>query len=116
MRVFGYVTNMEKLMAVADVVVGKAGPNFMFESIMLRKPIIATGCLPGQEDGNLDFIRRRNIGWVEEDPWRAVEILAEIILDKSVLRLKIGNLKKIQEENRKSYELAAGEIFKLAFQ
>ena len=51
-------------MAAADVVMGKAGPNMLFESVTLGKPFIATNYIPGQEEINLELIRRHQLGWV----------------------------------------------------
>ncbi len=51
-------------MAAADVVMGKAGPNMLFEAVVLGKPFIATTYIPGQEKGNLEFIERYDLGWV----------------------------------------------------
>jgi processive 1,2-diacylglycerol beta-glucosyltransferase len=51
-------------MAAADVVMGKAGPNMLFESVTLGKPFIATAYIPGQEQANLAFIQRHRLGWV----------------------------------------------------
>jgi UDP-N-acetylglucosamine:LPS N-acetylglucosamine transferase len=51
-------------MAAADVIMGKAGPNMLFEAVTLGKPFIATSYIPGQEEANLEFIRRHKLGWV----------------------------------------------------
>ena len=51
-------------MAAADVVMGKAGPNVLFEAVTLGKPFIATAYIPGQEQVNLGFIRRHKLGWI----------------------------------------------------
>lgn len=51
-------------MAAANVVMGKAGPNMLFESVTLGKPFIATAYIPGQEQANLEFIQRHRLGWV----------------------------------------------------
>ena len=51
-------------MAAADVIMGKAGPNMLFESVALGKPFIATAYIPGQEQANLEFIQRHALGWV----------------------------------------------------
>ncbi len=51
-------------MAASDVVMGKAGPNVLFESVVLGKPFIATTHFPGQERGNLAFIERYGLGYV----------------------------------------------------
>ncbi len=51
-------------MAAADIIMGKAGPNILFESVMLGKPFIATTFIPGQEQDNLSFIERHGLGWI----------------------------------------------------
>src|SRR6266487_1141982 len=51
-------------MSAADIIMGKAGPNILFESVMLGKPFIATTYIPGQEQQNLSFIQRHGLGWV----------------------------------------------------
>jgi UDP-N-acetylglucosamine:LPS N-acetylglucosamine transferase len=66
-------------MAAADVVMGKAGPNVLFEAVTLGKPFIATAYIPGQEQANLEFIERHGLGWVALDSGaqtRLVELLA----------------------------------------
>jgi UDP-N-acetylglucosamine:LPS N-acetylglucosamine transferase len=51
-------------MMAADVVMGKAGPNMLFEAVTLGKPFIATSYIPGQEEVNMEFIERHHLGWV----------------------------------------------------
>ncbi|GER87435.1 galactosyldiacylglycerol synthase [Dictyobacter vulcani] len=51
-------------MAAADVIMGKAGPNMLFEAVTLGKPFIATTYIPGQEEANLQFIQQYELGWV----------------------------------------------------
>jgi UDP-N-acetylglucosamine:LPS N-acetylglucosamine transferase len=63
-RVVGYTPAIATLMAAADVIAGKAGPNTLIESTMLGKPFLATTYIPGQEEGNLVFIQRHGLGWV----------------------------------------------------
>jgi 1,2-diacylglycerol 3-beta-galactosyltransferase len=67
-RVIGYTRNIAPVMAAADLIVGKAGPNTLIESAMLGKPFIATTYIPGQEEGNLAFIQRHGLGWVALEP------------------------------------------------
>ena len=59
-----YTKEIATYMAAADVIMGKAGPNMLFESVMLGKPFIATAYIPGQEQANLPFIQRHGLGWV----------------------------------------------------
>jgi 1,2-diacylglycerol 3-beta-galactosyltransferase len=66
-RIIAYTPLIAPLMASSDVVIGKAGPNTLIEATMLGKPFIATTYIPGQEEGNLAFIQRHELGWVALD-------------------------------------------------
>ena len=59
-----FTREIAQYIAAADVVMGKAGPNMLFESVTLGKPFIATAYIPGQEEVNLEFIQRHGLGWV----------------------------------------------------
>jgi UDP-N-acetylglucosamine:LPS N-acetylglucosamine transferase len=63
-RVFSFTPEIAPLMAAADVVLGKAGPNMLYEAVSLGKPFVATTYIPGQEAGNLAQIERYGLGWV----------------------------------------------------
>ena len=63
-RAFSFTSEIAPLMAAADVVLGKAGPNMLYEALSLGKPFIATTYIPGQEAGNLAQIERYGLGWV----------------------------------------------------
>ncbi len=111
--VIPYTTNIASLMNSCDMVIGKAGPNFLFESLHLKKPFLATGCLPGQEEGNLTFIKKQNVGWVIEDPYKAIKMLEKIMSHSQLLKIKIKNIKKTIKPHRKSGLSIANEIVKL---
>lgn len=89
-----YTESMEEYLRAADLVVGKAGPNTMFQSVATLTPFFAISHIAGTEDGNLDIIRRYKIGYVEEQVSAATKKLQEIIenpkrLDKFQKNLKI---------------------------
>ncbi|MGB9706734.1 MAG: glycosyltransferase [Microgenomates group bacterium] len=79
LKTFGFVKNLAPLIQASDLVIGKAGPNLLFETIACKKPFFAITHIHGQEDGNLDLIRKKKLGWVEEDGSRATELLLKII-------------------------------------
>lgn len=123
-HLYPYTNNMPQLMAASDIIVGKAGPNLLFEAIFLGKPFLATGCLPGQEEGNLEFIKRENLGWVESDPADAIRLLENLSdpsnLDKTSTPLSPGlisekrpNLKRVKEQNWDAGKKSAWELNKL---
>lgn len=81
-----YTKNIAHFMAAADVVMGKAGPNALFEAVMLNKPFIATSYIPGQERDNLSFIQRHGLGWVALQPDEQCALLSRLICQPDELR------------------------------
>jgi 1,2-diacylglycerol 3-beta-galactosyltransferase len=54
-------------MRAADVIVTKAGPSTIAEALNAELPIILYAKLPGQEDGNVDFVLSEGVGvWAPE--------------------------------------------------
>jgi processive 1,2-diacylglycerol beta-glucosyltransferase len=72
-------------MAAADVVMGKAGPNMLFESVSLGKPFIATTYIPGQEQANLAFIQRHSLGWVALTSQEQDNLLSRLLTSREEL-------------------------------
>ncbi len=60
LRVLGYVTDMERWMAAADVVSGKPGGLFTSEALALGKPLVLTRPIPGAEEGNTEAVVRED--------------------------------------------------------
>lgn len=76
-----YTREIAPYMAAADVIMGKAGPNTLFEAVMLGKPFIATSYIPGQEQGNLAFIQRHGLGWIALQPAEQRSLLTSLLHD-----------------------------------
>jgi UDP-N-acetylglucosamine:LPS N-acetylglucosamine transferase len=87
-HVLPFTREIAPYMATADVVMGKAGPNVLFESITLGKPFIATAYIPGQEEVNLDFIRRHKLGWVALKDISQRYIIRSLARDRALLEKK----------------------------
>jgi 1,2-diacylglycerol 3-beta-galactosyltransferase len=75
-RVEGFVTNMPAWMAAADVLVTKAGPGTITEALLSELPLLLMGKVPGQEDGNVDYVVAERVGVWEPNPARAAALLA----------------------------------------
>ncbi len=90
-----FTDKMYEFMAVSDVVIGKAGPNLIFEAAASRKPFVAVTHFGGNEDGNLGMIRDYNLGWVAENPFSAVRLIQELIGSPALLASKDQDLDKI---------------------
>jgi len=74
-----YTKEIAPFMAAADIIMGKAGPNMLLESVMLGKPFLATTYMPGQEQANLSFIQRHGLGWVATRPEEQQSLLTALI-------------------------------------
>ncbi|QBD83714.1 glycosyltransferase [Ktedonosporobacter rubrisoli] len=61
-RIFGFVHNMPELMHAADVIVTKAGPGTICEALSCNLPVVLSGYVPGQEEGNVDFVLKNEVG------------------------------------------------------
>jgi len=56
LTVKGFVDNMSDWLRCADVVVGKAGPGTIAEAACCATPLLLTSYVPGQEQGNAEFV------------------------------------------------------------
>lgn len=86
-RPIPFTPTIAPYMAAADVVMGKAGPNMLFETITLGKPFIATTFIPGQEADNLAFIRRYHLGWVALEQRDQYNVLCSLLQDRRRLEI-----------------------------
>ena len=94
MRVFGFTDQVHELMSESDLIVTKAGPGTIAEAMAMGLPIIITSWLPGQEEGNVEFVVRENVGRVSKDPKRVVEIIKEMMETSEFEALK-KNIKRV---------------------
>lgn len=97
-------------MQAADLIIGKAGPNTVFESVATHTPFFATTHIPGQEDGNLTIIRNYNLGYVEENPLKAGRLLKRIMEDPSQLEKFKEPIAKLAAHNLKAKNILLDEI------
>jgi UDP-N-acetylglucosamine:LPS N-acetylglucosamine transferase len=95
----GFTKNLHQYMQASDLVVGKAGPNTLFESVATHTPFFAITHITGQEDGNLEIIRDYQIGYVEEKPSKATKLLKRIIKNPSMLEKFQPFLKTLAKKN-----------------
>jgi len=95
-----FAPNLHLYMQAADLVVGKAGPNTVFESVATHTPFFAITHISGQEDGNLDLIKHYQIGYVEENAPKAARLLAEIIQSPTTLKKFTQPLAELANYNR----------------
>ena len=77
--IYGFTKELPDFMRAADVLITKAGPGTIAESLAAHLPLILFSRLPGQEDGNVDFVRETETGVWAPDPEDVVRTLARWI-------------------------------------
>ncbi|OGH91465.1 MAG: hypothetical protein A2534_00465 [Candidatus Magasanikbacteria bacterium RIFOXYD2_FULL_39_9] len=60
--IFENVENIDELMKISDIIVGKAGGLTVSEALFLQKPIIIINPIPGQEDYNTSNLEKNHFG------------------------------------------------------
>lgn len=93
---FGFTKNIYSLIKASDIVVSKPGPNLMFETLSLGKPIIATGLPLGQEEGNYQFINNNHLGFLAPDHQQIIKLLVKLIKSPRLLSQFSASIKKQQ--------------------
>ena len=71
----GYVDNMWDWMMASDCIITKAGPGTITESLACGLPIVLSGYLMGQEEGNVSHVLANGVGAYSDDPHRVAEIV-----------------------------------------
>jgi UDP-N-acetylglucosamine:LPS N-acetylglucosamine transferase len=85
----GFVTRMAEYMVAADVLVSKAGPGTISEAAALSLPVMLTSFLPGQEEGNVDYVIDGGFGAFcsDKDPQGIGEEVVLWLLDEKKMKL-----------------------------
>ena len=73
--VYPFVDFIATLMAASDILITKAGPATITEAGVAGLPMILSGRVPGQEDGNVRLVINNGAGVFAPKPHRVVEYL-----------------------------------------
>ena len=110
MHVFGFVENMPAFMRAADVIVTKAGPGTICEALACGLPIVLTGAVPGQEEGNIDYVLDNEAGLYAPTPDDLIAALDRLIEPSGM------ELERFRENTRRlSHARASFDIARLIF-
>jgi len=107
-----FTKDMHLYMQAADLIIGKAGPNTLFESVATLTPFFAITHI-SQEKGNLAIIKEHQLGYVEEKAKAANQKVLEIIKKPQQLAKFQTHLKKMKEYNQQSAQILIEEIDRL---
>lgn len=106
-KVFGFVQNMPEMMHASDVIVTKAGPGTICEALACNLPIILSGYVPGQEEGNVTYVVENHVGVLAYDSVELINMLRRLIKPGSqLLRLEQENARLISRP-RASFDITA---------
>jgi 1,2-diacylglycerol 3-beta-galactosyltransferase len=61
-HIYGFVTDMPRVMAASDIIATKAGPSTICEAAIAGVPVILYDFIPGQEDGNVSHVVDNHAG------------------------------------------------------
>jgi processive 1,2-diacylglycerol beta-glucosyltransferase len=104
-EVFGFTDNIQELMLSSDLAITRGSPNVMMEIVACNVPLIVTGNLPGQEEGNPGYLIKHNLGVVCKDTRRLKAITRELLVNNA------SKLKQIKKSQKKFLNPnVAGEI------
>jgi UDP-N-acetylglucosamine:LPS N-acetylglucosamine transferase len=92
LAVRGFVTNVSDYIAAADVVVGKSGPNQVFETLIQERPIIFSSFL-ANEKRTCDWVIENRLGWIARTPDRFAHLAARLAANPALIRKSEDNIR-----------------------
>lgn len=107
MTPLGFTDKIPELMRAADLLVTKAGPGTLAEANAAQLPVVVYDYVPGQERGNVDFVRSNGIGLVALSSAAEVRRAVERLVKNTGL---VENMRRNQElvaPKRSSRRIAA---------
>ncbi len=93
--IYGFITDMHVKMRGADILVTKAGPATITEATLAGLPMILSGKIPGQEDGNVWHVVDNKAGVYASRPKQVANILEKWLMDERIWHAYAQNAKKI---------------------
>ncbi len=87
MHLLGFVDNIPELMGASDILVTKAGPGTICEAFIATLPIILYDAVPGQEEGNVDYVVESGAGAWCPTPWSVLKQLRTWLSEPNTLHL-----------------------------
>jgi len=85
LTILDYVRDMEARLSNADVIITKAGPNMILEAVRMGVPVLVTGHILGQEEGNGQYIAEGGYGLCCESPEQLGAALDRLFADDYAL-------------------------------
>lgn len=66
-KIYGFTDDIAEFMAASDILLTKAGPSTISEGLVMGLPMILYSRLPGQEEGNVEYLENTGSGiWASD--------------------------------------------------
>ncbi|MCX6737028.1 MAG: glycosyltransferase [Candidatus Parcubacteria bacterium] len=98
-KVFGFVNNMEELMAVSDLLITKPGGITVSESLAMALPMLLIKPIPGQEEANADYLLEHGVAQKAYNLDALIYKTENLIKNKKELLKMSLKAKKISKPN-----------------
>ncbi len=82
MHVLGFTDKIPEYFRAVDLLVTKAGPGTLAEANAAQLPVVVYDYVPGQERGNVDFVRRNDLGSVALGSASSVVAAVRSLIDR----------------------------------
>jgi hypothetical protein len=84
-QVRGYVNNLADYIAASDVVVGKSGPNQVFETLVQGRPLVISSFLANEKE-TTNWVIGNKLGWLTRSPAHLAALLTRLSAHPEVLK------------------------------
>jgi processive 1,2-diacylglycerol beta-glucosyltransferase len=96
-KVYGFVNNIEELMAVSDAIITKPGGLSLSETLAMELPPIFISPIPGQETENAKIMNSYGIGESAQDPAEIKNIISDYKTHPDKLNRVKENIGKVKK-------------------
>jgi len=98
-QIMGFVSNMDEWMRASDVIVTKAGPGTIAEASICGLPCMLSSFLPGQEEGNIPFVKDFGFGSYKNNPTEIADTVSTWLSSPDRLTIMKKNALKAARPN-----------------
>ncbi len=102
--IYGFEQRISQMMRAADILVTKAGPGTITEAINAHLPLVLYSRLPGQEDGNVEFVIEHELGVWAPDPMLAAQAVRQWVQNPESLRAAGLRCAEMREAGRRGQD------------
>lgn len=108
--IYDFVDDMPEFMQAADILVTKAGPGTIIEALNTNLPMIIYSRIPGQEEGNVEYVTHSGAGYWAPKKNELITTLRYLLNDQDALDRARAATKRLSNPR------AADSIAKLVIQ